>query len=117
MPIHRHVRTPEPAHARPRATTPPAAPRGAYRRPSGAEHRNRRDIGTVEPWIAELVEHGYSATVVIRAYGVLAGVLDSAVKERRRRLWAKCGHQHVPATRKAPYLAIQVGRCGGGGGI
>ena len=40
------------------------------------------DLGQVERWIAEL-GRGSGATTVIRAYGVLAGILDDAVKGRR----------------------------------
>lgn len=36
----------------------------------------------VQTWVTELSE-GRSATTVLRAYGVLAGILDAAVKDRR----------------------------------
>lgn len=52
------------------------------------------ELGEVERWIADLgrtvtdakgetVKRGAGATTIIRAYGVLAGVLDDAVKSRR----------------------------------
>lgn len=37
----------------------------------------------VESWVAQLVAEGHSATNVIRVYGVLAAILDDAVKARR----------------------------------
>lgn len=40
------------------------------------------DLDAVEHWIADM-NRQRGATVVIRAYGVLAGILDSAVKARR----------------------------------
>ncbi|MCP9621772.1 site-specific integrase [Nocardia otitidiscaviarum] len=59
------------------------------------------NVGTVETWIAEMVERGCSPTVVIRAYGVLAGVLDSAVKEKRLRTNPVRGVENLPRkTRK-----------------
>src|SRR5215212_3457748 len=39
------------------------------------------DLNGVEQWIATMGK-GSGATVVIRAYGVLAGILDDAVKSR-----------------------------------
>ncbi|MBF6328514.1 tyrosine-type recombinase/integrase [Nocardia transvalensis] len=54
------------------------------------------NVDTVETWIAELVEKGYSATVVIRAYGVLAGILDSAVKAKRLRTNPVRGVENLP---------------------
>ncbi|AQA24338.1 phage integrase family protein [Rhodococcus sp. MTM3W5.2] len=41
------------------------------------------DLDAVERWITELVRAGKGPTVVIRAYGVLASILDGAVKARR----------------------------------
>jgi len=52
------------------------------------------DLDAVERWIAEVgqtttgadgkvVRKGAGATVVLRAYGILAGILDAAVKQRR----------------------------------
>jgi hypothetical protein len=40
------------------------------------------DLGEVERWIAA-VRKTSGPTTVIRAYGVLAGILDDAVKSRR----------------------------------
>lgn len=37
----------------------------------------------VEAWVAELSQSGLSATSVLRAHGVLAGILDDAVRDRR----------------------------------
>ncbi|ERN47704.1 site-specific recombinase XerD [Prescottella equi NBRC 101255 = C 7] len=44
-----------------------------------------QDIETaqVERWIAQMQHDGSGQTTVIRAYGVLAGILDDAVKSRR----------------------------------
>src|SRR6478672_1920674 len=42
------------------------------------------DLADVESWIADL-RRKRGATTVIRAYGVLAGILDDAVKARRLR--------------------------------
>ncbi|CRK54416.1 conserved hypothetical protein [Rhodococcus sp. RD6.2] len=41
------------------------------------------DLDAVERWITELVRAGKGATVVIRAYGVLASIMDGAVKAKR----------------------------------
>ena len=41
------------------------------------------DVGQVEQWIADLNRDGSGATTIIRAYGVLAAILDDAVKARR----------------------------------
>lgn len=58
----------------------------------GSERLADIDLDAVERWIADLGRdktidgkkvQGKGATVVIRAYGVLAGVLDSAVKAKR----------------------------------
>ncbi len=49
----------------------------------GAARIAEIEPAAVEGWIADLGRAGKGATVVIRAYGVLAGVLDDAVKLRR----------------------------------
>jgi hypothetical protein len=41
------------------------------------------DLPGVESWIAAMVRRGASATVVLRAYGVLSGILADAVKQKR----------------------------------
>ena len=49
----------------------------------GATRLTDIDLDAVEIWISTLTGSGKSATVVTRAFGVLAGILDSAVKARR----------------------------------
>ncbi|MBF6213817.1 site-specific integrase [Nocardia puris] len=68
--------------------------------------QNALNLDTVETWIAEMVEKGCSATVVIRAYGVLAGVLDSAVKAKRLRTNPVRGVENLPrkSTKRHVYL-------------
>ena len=59
------------------------------------------DLATVERWIGTL-RRKRGATVTIRAYGVLAGILDDAVKSRRlasnpARGWRTCRARRVSA--------------------
>ncbi|WP_068149068.1 tyrosine-type recombinase/integrase [Rhodococcoides corynebacterioides] len=54
------------------------------------------DLDAVESWIAAMVRSGSGATVVIRAYGVLAGILDSAVKARRLAKNPARGDENLP---------------------
>ncbi|MDV7176011.1 hypothetical protein R4144_22200 [Gordonia amicalis] len=60
----------------------------------GSVRLNDIDLDAVERWIADMgrtttdldgsvVRRGSGATVVLRAYGILAGILDSGVKARR----------------------------------
>lgn len=61
----------------------------------------------VESWIADLGRSGKGATVVIRAYGVLAGVLDDAVKLRRISRNPARGVENLPrkTTKRHVYLS------------
>lgn len=65
------------------------------------------ELGEVERWIAdlgrtvtdakgEIVKKGAGATTVIRAYGVLAGILDDAVKSRRLAANPARGVENLP---------------------
>lgn len=65
------------------------------------------ELGEVERWIADLgrtvtdakgetVKRGAGATTIIRAYGVLAGVLDDAVKSRRLAVNPARGVENLP---------------------
>lgn len=67
------------------------------------------NVDTVETWIAELVEHGYSATVVIRAYGVLAGIFDSAVKAKRLRNNPVRGVENLPRKKARRHVYLTAG--------
>lgn len=49
----------------------------------GARPIGRVQHTDVEAWVARLSESGLSATSVLRAHGVLAGILDDAVHDRR----------------------------------
>lgn len=70
------------------------------------------DLADVESWIAEL-RRDRGATTVIRSYGVLAGILDDAVKARRLRVNPARGVENLPrqTTKRRVYLtADDVGR-------
>lgn len=65
------------------------------------------ELGEVEQWLAglgrtvtdtegEVVKKGAGATTVIRAYGVLAGILDDAVKSRRLAVNPARGVENLP---------------------
>jgi len=70
------------------------------------------DLADVEGWIGEL-HRKRGATTVIRAYGVLAGVLDDAVKARRLRANPARGVENLPrrTSKRRVYLTSEdVGR-------
>lgn len=65
------------------------------------------ELGEVEQWIAEMgrtvtdrdgevVKKGAGATTILRAYGVLAGILDDAVKSRRLTANPARGAENLP---------------------
>lgn len=65
------------------------------------------ELGEVEQWIAEMgrtitdrdgkvVKKGAGATTILRAYGVLAGILDDAVKSRRLAVNPARGVENLP---------------------
>ncbi|MBF6358381.1 site-specific integrase [Nocardia higoensis] len=54
------------------------------------------DLGEVETWIGDMSRSGSGATTVIRAYGVLAGILDDAMKARRLRVNPARGVENLP---------------------
>ena len=71
------------------------------------------DLDSVERWIAEMgrtiidadgavIKKGSGATVVIRAYGILAAILDSAVKSRRLPRNPARGVENLPRKRPKP---------------
>jgi integrase len=63
------------------------------------------DLAEVELWIADL-RRKRGATTVIRSYGVLAGILDDAVKARRLRINPARGVENLPrqTTKRRVYL-------------
>jgi integrase len=70
------------------------------------------DLNAVEWWIATMRRKS-GATTVIRAYGVLAGVLDDAVKARRLAVNAARGVENLPhkTSKRQVYLTAEdVGR-------
>lgn len=70
------------------------------------------DLSEVELWIATMRKKS-GATTVIRAYGVLAGILDDAVKARRLRANPARGVENLPrktAKRRVYLTAEDVGR-------
>ena len=70
------------------------------------------DLNAVEWWIATMRRRS-GATTVIRAYGVLAGVLDDAVKARRLAINPARGVENLPrkTSKRRVYLTAQdVGR-------
>ncbi|WP_347955450.1 tyrosine-type recombinase/integrase [Gordonia aichiensis] len=71
------------------------------------------DLYSVEQWIAEMgrtvteadgkvTKKGSGATVVLRAYGVLAGILDDAVKARRLRVNPARTPENLPRKKPKP---------------
>lgn len=76
------------------------------------------DLAAVERWIADMATES-GATVVIRAYGVLAGILDDAVKSRRLASNPARGVENLPrkSARRHVYLSPEdVGRLAGESG-
>ena len=70
------------------------------------------DLAEVESWIAAMRRKS-GATSVIRAYGVLAGILDDAVKARRLRANPARGVENLPrktAKRRVYLTADDVGQ-------
>jgi integrase len=70
------------------------------------------DLGAVERWIATMGKDS-GATIVIRAYGVLAGILDDAVTARRLASNPARGVENLPGkpTKRHVYLSAEdVGR-------
>ncbi|SNS55089.1 AP2-like DNA-binding integrase domain-containing protein [Rhodococcoides kyotonense] len=63
----------------------------------------------VERWIADMVRRGCSPTTVIRAYGVLAGLLDDAVKSRRLAKNPARGVENLPrkTAKRHVYLSAE----------
>lgn len=71
------------------------------------------ELSRVEQWIAQMQRNGSGATTVIRCYGVLAGILDDAVKSRRLATNPARGVENLPrkTTKRHVYLsADDVGR-------
>ncbi len=73
------------------------------------------DLDSVETWISDMgrtvidrndsdkvVKKGSGATVVIRAYGVLAGILDTAVKGKRLAKNPARGVENLPKKKRKP---------------
>ena len=76
------------------------------------------DLAAVERWIAAMKQKS-GATTVIRAYGVLAGILDDAVKARRLAANPARGVENLPnksAKRRVYLTAEDVGRLAGESG-
>lgn len=70
------------------------------------------ELNMVESWIADMRRQS-GATTVIRSYGVLAGILDSAVKSRRLASNPARGVENLPrkiAKRRVYLSADDVGR-------
>ncbi|BAH52230.1 tyrosine-type recombinase/integrase [Rhodococcus opacus] len=63
------------------------------------------DLDAVERWIADL-NRTKGATVVIRAYGVLAGILDSAVKGKRLARNPARGVENLPRKQRKPRVYL-----------
>ncbi|MGB3169051.1 MAG: tyrosine-type recombinase/integrase [Rhodococcus sp. (in: high G+C Gram-positive bacteria)] len=63
-------------------------------------------LDSVERWIADLGRSGKGATVVIRAYGVLAGVLDSAVKAKRLAKNPARGVENLPRKQRKSHVYL-----------
>jgi integrase len=65
------------------------------------------DLAAVEAWIAKMRKTS-GATTVVRAYGVLAGILDDAVKSRRLAKNPSRGVENLPdkAAKRRVYLTV-----------
>ncbi|BCN51909.1 site-specific integrase [Prescottella equi] len=70
-----------------------------------------QDIETaqVERWIAQMQHDGSGQTTVIRAYGILAGILDDAVKSRRLASNPARGVENLPrkTSKRHIYLSAE----------
>ena len=66
------------------------------------------DLGAVERWIATMKKTS-GATTVVRAYGVLAGILDDAVKGRRLARNPARGVENLPekSGKRRVYLTVE----------
>lgn len=66
------------------------------------------DLGAVERWIAVMRKNS-GATTVVRAYGVLAGILDDAVKARRLAVNPSRGAENLPDKigKRRVYLTVE----------
>lgn len=66
------------------------------------------DLAAVEQWIAKM-RKGSGSTTVVRAYGVLAGILDDAVKSRRLAVNPSRGVENLPnkSGKRRVYLTIE----------
>jgi integrase len=64
------------------------------------------DAGAVEGWIAAMGAQGAGATTVLRAHGVLSGILAAAVKSRRLAINPARGVENLPrkTARRRVYL-------------
>ncbi len=65
------------------------------------------ELSRVEQWIAQMQRDGSGATTVVRAYGVLAAILDDAVKSRRLSTNPARGVENLPrkTTKRHVYLS------------
>ncbi|TSE00674.1 site-specific integrase [Skermania sp. ID1734] len=73
----------------------------------GSKRLTDIDLAAVERWIGDMGRAGSGATTVIRAYGVLAGILDDAVKARRLRSNPARGVENLPrkSSKRHVYLS------------
>lgn len=74
----------------------------------GAARISDVDLGAVERWIAVMRKKS-GATTVVRAYGVLAGILDDAVKARRLAVNPSRGAENLPDKigKRRVYLTVE----------
>jgi integrase len=72
----------------------------------GQRHVSKVSVVDVEAWIAQMVRDGKGATTVLRAHGVLSGVLADAVKAKRLAANPARGVEGLPrkAARRHVYL-------------
>jgi hypothetical protein len=68
------------------------------------------ELPAVESWIAGMTRDGTGPTTVLRAYGVLSGILGAAVKSRRLAVNLCKGVDNLPRkTARRPRVAIRRG--------
>lgn len=67
------------------------------------------DLGSIEAWIASMGAKGSGATTVLRAHGVLSGILADAVKAKRLTVNPAKGVDNLPrkTTRRHVYLSAE----------
>lgn len=83
-------------------------------------HRHVSDVTVVdvEAWVAQMARDGCGTTTVLRAHGVLSGIMADAVKARRtgqghrKSSTQDCASTRIPVGRRCFRLAAEAGEHG-----